>query len=270
MENLQAKKRRIKMQNNNLIESYFPVTEVPAIGIPKTGKEIDSTGYKFIVRDDTGDVLSCVTNSYKLITNKEIMKKASPILKKKGAILNEMRIFGNGARTKYKYRFPDTKVEVATGDFVNPEVIINNSYDGSTEVSAMGGAFRLVCSNGLIIGYTIGKTGARHVVWNEKHEIEKIINSVIDKTTNVFDNDFPMMIEKGIKKKDTQTLLEMFPGYTMESMVQYLLGKPPKNYWDLLNAATWTTSHVMKRKAEATHKFETRLFDTIKKMAAQA
>jgi hypothetical protein len=56
----------------------------------------------------------------------------------------------------------------------------------------------------------------------------------------------------------------------MESMVQYLLKTPPKNYWDLLNAATWVTTHVMKRKAEATHKFESRIFDTVKNMAAKA
>ena len=130
------------MQNNTLTPSYFPVKEIPVMyDVVKTtnGKKHDvDSGYKLIVREDTNDVLSCVTNSYKLVTNKEIMQKASPILKNQGAHLEEMRIFGNGARTKYKYRFPDTKVEIATGDFVNPEVIINNSYDGSTEVSAMG------------------------------------------------------------------------------------------------------------------------------------
>ena len=204
------------MQQNNLTSSYFPVSEVPAVGIPVEGKEIDGTGYKFIVREDTNDILSCVTNSYKLVTNKEIMQKASP------------------------------------------------------EVSAMGGAFRLLCSNGLVIGYSIGKEGSRHTVWNKKDEIEAIVNSVINKTTTVFNEDFPKMVEKGVKKKDTQKILEMFPGYTMESIVQYLISTPPKNYWDLLNTATWATTHVMKRKAEATHKFETKIFDTIKSMAARA
>ena len=179
-------------------------------------------------------------------------------------------MFGNGARVRYKYRFPDTKVEVEKNDFVNPEIIINNSYDGTSEVSAMGGAFRLVCSNGLVIGYSIGKEGSRHTVWNKKEEIEAIVKSVINKTTTVFKSDFPKMIEKAVKKKDSQKLLELFPGYTMESMVQYLLKTPPKNYWDLLNAATWVTTHVMKRKAEATHKFESRIFDTVKNMAAKA
>jgi len=262
------------MQDNTLTPSYFPVKEIPVtydVVRTDTGKQHDvDSGYKLIVRKDTNDVLSCVTDSYKLITNKEIMTKANPILKKQGAVLDDMKMFGNGARVKYKYRFPDIKVKIAKDDYVNPQILINNSYDSSTEVSAMGGAFRILCSNGLVIGFSLGKEGARHTIWNQETEIEKIINSVINKTQKVFDNDFPMMIEKEVKTKDNKKLLEMFPGYTMESMVQYLIANPPKNYWDLLNAATWTSTHVMKRKSEATHKFEAKIFDTVKNMAAHA
>ena len=258
------------MQEHNLNESYFPVKEVPVMYDIVGKDEAVNAGYKLIVREDNNKILSCMTDNYKLVTNKDIMEKADPILKKQGAILSDIHMFGNGARIRYKYRFPDTKVEVEKNDFVNPEIIINNSYDGTSEVSAMGGAFRLVCSNGLVIGYSIGKEGSRHTVWNKEEEIEAIVKSVINKTTTVFKNDFPRMIEKAVKKKDSQKLLELFPGYTMESMVQYLLKTPPKNYWDLLNAATWVTTHVMKRKAEATHKFESRIFDTVKNMAAKA
>ena len=44
-----------------LQNAMFPIREVPAIGVHESGAEIDSTGYKFIVRDDTGKVLSCMT-----------------------------------------------------------------------------------------------------------------------------------------------------------------------------------------------------------------
>ena len=48
--------------------TFFPVTEVPAIGVPEgtEEKEIDSTGYKFIVREDNGSVLSCMTTDLNL------------------------------------------------------------------------------------------------------------------------------------------------------------------------------------------------------------
>ena len=60
--------------NNKLYsieDTMFPVKEVPAIysfnemGAVNTNV---NTGHKFIIREDTGEVLSCMTNSYK---NKE-------------------------------------------------------------------------------------------------------------------------------------------------------------------------------------------------------
>jgi hypothetical protein len=247
-------------------DSIFPVVEVPAIGIGEVNKHIDNTGYKFIMREDTGQILSCMTNTYKLITNGQILSKADPVLKEKGAKLTDIKMFAGGTRTRWTYRLSDTKVKVAKDDYLNPEVTIVNSYDGSSEASAHGGAFRLVCSNGMIIGYALSKEGSRHIVWDKSDEIEKIIN----KTLKVFDNDFPMMIEKEVKKKHIGKAIEMFPGYVMEQMVQNLLANPPKNYWNLLNNCTWVATHAMKRESESTHKFESKIFDTMKKFAAEA
>ena len=256
-----------------LKDTMFPIKEVPAVGVTGLGKSdnpIVDTGYKFIVREDTGQVLSCMTDAYKTISNSNIISKATPILKEKGAILTDVRMFADGARTKWTYRLNDTKVKVAKDDYLNPEITIVNSYDGSSEASAHGGAFRLVCSNGMVIGYALSKEGSRHIVWDKSDEIEKIINNVINKTLKVFDNDFPMMIEKEVKKEHVGKAIEMFPGYVMEQMVQNLLANPPKNYWNLLNNCTWVATHVMKRESESTHKFESKIFDTMKKFAAEA
>ena len=271
MENLQRK--GVHMNKLTRRDSIFPVKEVAAVGITglgKTDNPITDTGYKFIVREDTGQVLSCMTNNYKLITNGQILSKADPVLKEKGAKLTDIQMFAGGTRTRWTYRLSDTKVKVAKDDYLNPEITIVNSYDGSSEASAHGGAFRLVCSNGMIIGYALSKEGSRHIVWDKSDEIEKIINNVINKTLKVFDNDFPMMIEKEVKKKHVGKAIEMFPGYVMEQMVQNLLANPPKNYWNLLNNCTWVATHAMKRESESTHKFESKIFDAMKKFAAEA
>lgn len=276
-ENLQRKGVQMNKSNVMLSDTLFPVREVPSyleIGTEDKNKIITvnktKTDYKFIVREDTNEVLSCMTNSYKTISNSEIINNAAPILKEKGAKLTDVRMFGNGSRTRWTYRLNDTKVKVDKDDYLNPELTITNSYDGSTEASAHGGAFRLLCSNGLTIGYALSREGSRHIVWDKSDEIEKIINNVINKTLKVFDNDFPMMIEKEVKKKHIGKAIEMFPGYVMEAMVQNLLAEPPKNYWNLLNNCTWVATHVMKRESESTHKFEAKIFDTIKKFAAEA
>ena len=64
-------------------ETLFPVKEVPAIYIDKSiqDKPLDGTGHKFIVREDTGDVLSCMTDEYKVVDNKSVVDKVQKVLK---------------------------------------------------------------------------------------------------------------------------------------------------------------------------------------------
>ena len=60
-----------------LEESLFPVIEEPAI-MGKGFNYNDKTGHKFIIREDTGKVLSCMTNEYKLVTNEDCLLYTSP------------------------------------------------------------------------------------------------------------------------------------------------------------------------------------------------
>ena len=248
-------------------ETLFPVFESPVIYDTPKG-DID-TGYKLILNKDTHNIISCVTDNYKLISNKEVMDVALPILKKKGGTLTEAKSF-NEARTMWKFRFKDTKVKIDKGDYVNPEVIIKNSYDGSTEVQAMGCAYRLICSNGMIVGYTVNKKSARHVVWNQNNNIDSIVTNVIESVRKIFDSEFPLMVNTEINKNDIIRTMKLFPTQAISSFTQHVLKKELKTYWDLFNAATWTATHAMKRDYEATHKIESQIFPLMKKMVKSA
>ena len=131
------------MQKHNINDSYFPVKEVPATMVNKKGElsYIGSTGYKFIVREDTGKILSCMSKDYKLVTNKEIINYAEPIVNKRGGKFKEAEIFGNGARSIMKWHFPKEKVKVSKDDILHPEIMIKNSYDGTIGVNVVAGAF---------------------------------------------------------------------------------------------------------------------------------
>ena len=61
----------------------------------------------------------------------------------------------------------------------------------------------------------------------------------------------------------------MFPDFTIERLTEYLLAHKVHTYWDLLNAATWVSTHVMKRNYETTHKLESRIYPSITKWASQ-
>ena len=109
--------------------TLFPVKEDPIYL-----RDGSDSGHKFIMREDTGQVLSCMTNDYRLVTNQELVKAAEPTLKQHGATLREAVSLGDGQKTVYKWNMPKQLIKIDNNDTMNPEVIIKNSYDGSLQV----------------------------------------------------------------------------------------------------------------------------------------
>jgi len=255
---------------SQLNDIMFPVKEVPATFID-TGNQFqhDNTGYKFIVREDTNQVLSCMTNEYKLVTNTEVIDKALPIIESFNGTVDEIKTFSGGARTNLVFKFRKNPITIE-GEKLYPQLNIRNSYDGSTQVSVLGGAFRLVCSNGLVIGRILGKESSRHSIWNTKLQnghIGNIVKETIDNMETVLNRDFPKLMAAKVNQKDIVKIIERFPTRRIEDMTKYLIANKPETYWDLFNAATWVLSHVSNRNHETTHKLESEIYQVIKKMA---
>ena len=251
-----------------LQEANFPVMEVPAVGVPEDGKEIDSTGYKFIVREDTGTILSCMTDDYRLVKNETIMNYANPIIKKNNGVLKEVRLFSSGAKTILKWQFPDQKVHVGPRDDISPEIIIRNSYDGTVGVNLLAGAFRIVCTNGMVIGVVLDNYKNKHSVYNiELDKLEQSIVDTIEKTKYMFEDEFPTLINTKIKERHIVSLIKMFPIQANNVITQRLIVDKPKTFWDLFNVGTNVLTHTMNRNSESTHQVENSLYPTIKKWA---
>ena len=245
------------LENNML----FPVKEMPAmLGLN------DNTGHKFIVREDTEQVLSCMSNEYKLVTNQEVFEKSSEVIKEFEGTLTETKIFGNGARARWRYRFPQT-IKVGEDD-MHPEIIMGNSYDGTSQVYMMMGAYRLICSNGMIIGVTFGKFNNRHSVYNPNvKQLDTVLPDMIRTAITAIENDLPELQNIKLNPSDVGKIVELFPEQSIENLVQYLLTHKPDTYWDLLNACTWMSTHILNRKTEATHKLEQNVYKMIKSMS---
>jgi len=269
-----------------LESTLFGVTEVP-VPFPDPPKEVVSfreviedtkldwnvkkdTGYKMIIRTDREQVLSIMSNDYKIVTNKEIIDTAAPILKKHKAELKEAVSLGNGEKTIWKWIIPDKKIEVSKGDVLNPEIIIKNSYDGSLQVHVLAGAFRLVCSNGLIIGVTLGQSNFKHNINNKNlDKLDEAIEKTINRSMEIGD-EFDTLVNTKLKEDDILKLIDLFPSQMSEFLVDYLVANKPKDYWGLLNTATYLASHRMNRHYQSTHKLEKEIFPNIKKWAAKA
>jgi hypothetical protein len=257
-----------------LTDTLFPIREYPAnyafnqeAGISDVNTD---TGHKFIVREDTNKILSCMTNEYKVVTNKEIIDTAVPILKKHKAELKESISLGNGEKTIWKWIIPDKKIEVSKGDVLNPEIIIKNSYDGSLQVHVLAGAFRLVCSNGLVIGVTLGQSNFKHNINNKNLEkLDEAIEKTITRSMEIGD-EFDMLVNTKLRESDIMKLVKLFPSQMSEYLVDYLVANKPNDYWGLLNTATYLASHKMNRYYQSTHRLEKEIFPNVKKWAAKA
>ena len=248
-------------------DTLFPVLEVEAIGGPDGTVDIlDKTGYKFIVREDTHEVISCVTNDYKLVENKTLFESTDKIAKKLGGTLVEARSFNN-KKTDYKWRF-NKPVKLGKGEEHKPEIMIRNSYDASCEVSIMAGAFRLVCSNGMVIGTVLDNVSNRHSVWNKNLEdIEDMINDSVKKITELLNSGYDLMSTNKPTQKHIKELFKIFPTQANEQLTQYLIANKPKTFWDLYNAGTWLLSHGMNRNAWSSNWLEGTLFKTVNNWA---
>lgn len=240
---------------------FFPVLEKPLVN-PISGL-IDNS-YKCIMREDTHEVLSVMSGEYKLIPNEEIASIVMSNLDDYGDITETYSNFSN-RRFKMKYRFNDMKVNIGNGepDYLNPEIIIRNSYDGTIQLSILTGAFRLVCSNGLIIGITFSGFKNKHSNNNERiedipillKEAIKSLNAKLDtiKYLNVpFDND------------TLPKFYEFLPEPYDKALTEYIVANKPNTYYDMMNALTFIATHNMNREYESTHLLEERIFPFVK------
>jgi Domain of unknown function (DUF932) len=64
------------------------------------------------------------------------------------------------ARHLIRFRHRD-HLETRVGDWL-PEVVVVNSHDGSSSYQIMAGVYRLVCSNGLVVGNSFAEVRVRH------------------------------------------------------------------------------------------------------------
>ena len=142
---------------------FFPVELVPAHA--RRGNSFLESDYQAVVRTDTHEVMGVHGPGYRLVTNQEVFTAFDEALHRSALNLNGMtcndQISHNGARAVRTYVFPEHSFRIGRhDDVVDLQLRVVNSYDGSTAFSAIVGAYRLVCTNGLIIGNKWAQTYA--------------------------------------------------------------------------------------------------------------
>ena len=98
----------------------------------------------------------------------------------------------------------------------------------------MGGAVRLVCSNGMIIGSIIKDFNAKHSIHNHQlSKIKTIIKDTIDLTVGLCKANFRDWAKIDISEKHLMEMFKLFPIEMKEFVVQYMIANKPITLWDL-------------------------------------
>lgn len=127
-----------------------------------------------------------VSDRYTFVSTADILK---PLLKDGWGITlaQQRKTRANGRNpefTRHMVRLRRTDARALVGD-VFPEVVVSNSHDRQSRFSIQGGLYRLVCSNGMVIG--IGKgtaSGGVMVHLGDFARIYELINSALETAVN--------------------------------------------------------------------------------------
>lgn len=125
--------------------------------------------YKAITNEEGSYLYTIVSNQYKLIQHEDILTMVGECINENieyGKYTEEQSFTHFGGRMRAQFKFPEAEVEITHNgkpDTVNPQIEVFNSYDTSWKFQLLFGAFRLICSNGLVIGEKVLHLQKRHI-----------------------------------------------------------------------------------------------------------
>jgi uncharacterized protein DUF932 len=227
-----------------------------AFGVNERAVRFDSDKYpapvawdafKVLVRKDNERPISVVSKGYVPVLHADVID----ILDSEFAghnITRRVAVERRGALMRAEYRFLDIVAEIRQKDFVNFSLHVANSFDTTTALTFQAGAFRLICSNGMIIGKVLAFLRAIHTWRVNLLNIVKNLDSAI----KVFDNQGALWRNWAETPVNAQQVEQFLTSYAEEG------GPVPKRYlseiavafrggeqtlWGFYNAITSVASH---------------------------
>lgn len=229
---------------------------------PVAGKDDTIVGRKAVIRQDNGACLGILSDNYAMLKHADVIdafrKALAPFETEE-----KIQIAKGGAHLFATYKLNAVKVEVRKDDLVSLQFVVKNSYDGSSTLQIMLGAFRLVCSNGMVVGQSFFNFSQKHVGGSNDLKVEVLgeriqnligqFHSVLPRLQEMsritilddmqdFDNTFA---ERYFSKEGVKGI----PAYLLEIAKQQFIEDADLTLWGYYNALTWAISHTMKKES---------------------
>lgn len=117
---------------------------------------------KALVREDTQDVISIVSNNYQVFTHKEVIDKATHLFLSIGQPHMKYFMTKGGASLVAVAEYRDIREDVGVGDAIGLRVYMENSYNKTRGISFFIGGIVLSCMNGMVSSESIDTLRFRH------------------------------------------------------------------------------------------------------------
>lgn len=236
----------------------FPVEMVPIEALRPVdggkGREHIAIPKRFaVVRTDTLKPLGVVSDKYGIVTHGAMIDGFRKAVAGQN-VEEKISLTHGGAKLAMKMTFADVRIKVDNGDEVAMQLIAKNSYDGTNALTILFGAFRVVCSNGMIIGRKFIHFSRKHVGDAAEVRVEEIVKQV-GMLTEAFERTGPMlkqMAGAGLKN----TVEDFFspkrlrlPEYLAAAARTSFEGGKDQTVWGAYNTLTSVITHSMKEDA---------------------
>lgn len=239
------------------VDLCFPVAMVPAAAL--LHEATLASNYQAVVRTDTHEVLGIHGPGYRLLRNEEALSAFDAALRRSPLHLEGMHcqdeLSHSGARAYRTYTFPAHSVAIGrANDLTHLKLMVSNSYDGSLAFTSKLGAYRLLCSNGMVIGTTFLHAAVRHTRWLS-------VDSVIQRLTKAVElfhdqaRQWRAWSHLPITEEAVRQVFQHLPGlnpkleehlFTTYQVEAEILGP---SLWALFNSLTHWSTHAPVRHA---------------------
>lgn len=231
----------------------FPV-ELTAIRMRYKGMAVAIPDRKAVLRTDTMIPLGIVSTKYELLKHADVINGFRKALEDEN-YNEQIKLAKNGAQLFATYSLPEHKVEVRKGDVISLQFIVKNSYDGTNALHITLGAFRVVCTNGMIIGKKFFTYSQKHIGSDAGVVDTAKLKDKVEMLADQFAKALPLM-QSMAETPCTLDPDELFDHKKIK-IPKYLLTFAAEQYrlaedlsiWGFYNALTYAITHHMKRES---------------------
>jgi len=221
---------------------YLPVYMTPLYtreGVPSSRVSV------ILDPDNLAMEVGTVSADYKLVENRDVEQAAADVLRKTGMPSEVSSLYFDGKHFRKRWVLPDLSIEPRVGDFVQVAIDAHNSYDGSSTFGLAFNLQRLVCGNGMVVDFQLGRYRFRHYGSDSfEQELEIAVDKILGLTGRL-ETILPRMrglTDTPLTREDTQAAFHdlSIPKTTQAEVYQKI---DEDSWWGLYNAFTDVLSH---------------------------